>query len=49
MTMESWTELNPGRPLRCAGVPRYGDVIDRGVGHWLHDPASARPARVVVE
>jgi len=49
MTMESWTELNPDRPLRCAGVPRYGDVIDRGVGHWLHDPASAPPARVVVE
>jgi hypothetical protein len=49
MTMDSWTELNPDRPLRCRGVPRYAEVIDRGLGHWLHDPSTAAPGRVVIE
>jgi hypothetical protein len=49
MTMESWTDLNPDRPLRCRGVPRYDDVIDRGLGYWLRDPAAASPDRVVIE
>jgi hypothetical protein len=49
MTMENWTELNPDRPLRCRGVPRYDEVIERGVGHWLKDPSTAAPDRVVIE
>jgi hypothetical protein len=48
-TMESWSELNPDRPLRCEGVPRYAEVIEMGLGHWLHDPSAASAARVVVE
>ena len=49
MTMESWTELNPDRPLICAGVPRYDEVIAAGLGHWLKDPGAAPPERIVVE
>ena len=49
MTMESWTELNPDRPLICAGVPRYDEVIASGLGHWLRDPGAAPPEKVVVE
>jgi hypothetical protein len=49
MTMESWTELNPDEPLVCSGVPRYETVIQRGLGHWLKDPSSAPPDRVVME
>ena len=49
MTMELWTELNPDRPLRGRGVPLYQEVIDQGVGHWLRDPATAPPERVVIE
>ncbi|KPK58652.1 MAG: succinylglutamate desuccinylase [Gemmatimonas sp. SG8_38_2] len=48
-TMESWTELNPDRPLACRGVPRYAEVIEKGLGHWLHDPVQATPGRVVTE
>ena len=48
-TMEAWTELNPERSISCRGVPRYADVIERGVGHWLRDPASVSPDRVRVE
>ena len=49
MTMESWTELNPDRPLICAGVPRYDEVIATGLGLWLKDPGAAPPERIVVE
>ncbi len=48
-TMESWTELNPERPLSCRGVPRYTDVIEKGLGHWLRDPSEAAPERVATE
>ncbi|MGD8869058.1 MAG: hypothetical protein PVI01_15620 [Gemmatimonadales bacterium] len=48
-TMESWTELNPGRPLVCHGVPRYAEVIERGLGHWLYDPSQAGAGRVLTE
>jgi len=48
-TLEAWTELNPERPVSCSGVPRYDEVIERGTGHWLHDPAAAPPARVKIE
>jgi len=48
-TMESWTDLNPDRPLSCRGVPRYAEVIEKGLGHWLHDPAEAAPGRLVTE
>ena len=49
MTMETWSELNPDRPLRCGGVPRYDEIIALGLGHWLHDPSAAPPERVVIE
>jgi hypothetical protein len=48
-TMESWTVLHPDRPLSCRGVPRYAEVIEKGLGHWLHDPSEAAPERVVTE
>lgn len=49
MTMEAWTELHPDRPAVCRGVPRYDEVIARGLGHWLRNPADAPEDRVVVE
>lgn len=49
MTMESWTELNPDKPLRCTGVPRYEEVIAAGVGHWLRNPNGVAPDRVAIE
>jgi len=48
-TLEAWTELNPDLPILVRGVPRYAEVVERGVGHWLHDPSSAPPERVRIE
>jgi hypothetical protein len=49
MTMEMWNDINPDRPLRCRGVPRYAEVIANGIGNYLHDPAGAPVDRVVFE
>lgn len=48
-TLEAWTELNPDKPIVVAGVPRYAEVIERGLGHWLHDPTKAPPEKVKIE
>ncbi len=48
-TMESWTDLNPDKPLSCLNVPRYADIIANGIGHYLHDPSNAGSRRVVIE
>ena len=48
-TMESWTEENPDKPLACTGVPRYAEVIENGIGHYLHDPEKADAKRVRYE
>jgi hypothetical protein len=42
-TMASWTEANPGKPMVCEGVPRYAEVIAKGTGSFLRDPAQAKP------
>jgi hypothetical protein len=49
MTLETWSELNPERPMAARGVPRYDEVIAQGVGHWLRDPSEAPEDRVVIE
>jgi hypothetical protein len=49
MTMECWTELYPDRPLVGGNVPRYTEVVEEGIGHYLHDPSQANEGRVVYE
>ena len=48
-TMESWTDLNPDRPLACMNVPRYAEVIENGIGHYLYNPANPGNRRVVID
>ena len=48
-TMESWTDLNPDRPIACSNVPRYAEVIANGIGRYLHDPANPGNRRVVID
>jgi predicted deacylase len=48
-TMESWTEVHPEKPLMCGEVPRYADVIEKGIGAFLHNPEQAKPGRLLFE
>jgi predicted deacylase len=48
-TMACWSDEHPERGLACTGVPRYAEVIARGTGHYLHNPAHALPARLAFE
>ncbi len=43
----TWTEDHPERPIVVQDIPRYREVVRRGVGHYLHDPA--RASRVTYE
>ncbi|NNM06914.1 MAG: succinylglutamate desuccinylase, partial [Gemmatimonadetes bacterium] len=49
MTLDLWSELNPDRPMRARGIPRYDEILESGLGRWLRDPAAAPPERIVVE
>jgi hypothetical protein len=48
-TMESWNEDHPGREIICSNVPRYAEVIENGIGHYLKDPSNPGEAKVVYE
>jgi hypothetical protein len=48
-TMESWSDLNPDKPLACWNVPRYAEVIANGIGRYLHDPANPGNRRIAIE
>lgn len=47
--LELWSEENPGRAFKFRGVPRYAEVIEKGTGSFLHDPAKADPKRICFE
>ncbi|MGE5359561.1 MAG: succinylglutamate desuccinylase/aspartoacylase family protein [Bacteroidales bacterium] len=47
--METWTEDHPDRPLEATNIPRYRDVIQHGVGYYLHDPSKAAQGRLAYE
>ena len=46
---ETWSADNADRPLVCTQLPRYAEVIARGSGHYLRDPAKADPKRLAFE
>jgi hypothetical protein len=48
-TMESWTEEHPERALVCDRVPRYAEVVENKIGHYLQDPAQAEPGDLYFE
>jgi hypothetical protein len=48
-TMESWNEAHPDRPISCVNVPRYKEVIEKGIGAFLNDPSKAQPGRLYYE
>jgi hypothetical protein len=48
-TMVSWTEMHPEKPIVCDNIPRYADVVARGMGQFLRNPAQAKANRIWYE
>jgi predicted deacylase len=47
--LELWSEENPEKSVIVKGVPRYAEVIEKGIGNFLHDPAKADSKRIYYE
>ncbi len=47
--LQSWNEFHPEKEVVCEGVPKYADLIARGVGSFLIDPKTADKGKVVFE
>lgn len=47
--LELWSEENPEKSVMVKGVPRYAEVIEKGIGNFLHDPAKADSKRIYYE
>ena len=46
---ENWSADHPDKAVEVAGVPRYGDVVEKGTGAYLKDPKAASPAKLAYE
>lgn len=46
---ELWSGEKPERAVEVTGVPRYAEVIEKGVGAFLKDPKAAAAGRLVYE
>lgn len=46
---EIWSADHADKAVEVSGVPRYGEVIEKGTGAFLKDPKTAAPAKLVYE
>jgi len=47
--LEIWSADHPDRAVTLTGIPRYGEVVEKGTGAFLKDPRSVEPAKIVYE
>lgn len=47
--LEIWSGDHPDRAVVVSGVPRYGEVIEKGTGAFLKDPKTIDPAKLFYE
>ncbi len=47
--MDAWNGTHSDRPIACLNLPKYKDVVAKGVGFYLHDPSKADPKRLAFE
>jgi len=40
--MNQFSMKNPESEIRVSNVPRYAEVVEKGVGHFYHDPEKAK-------
>jgi hypothetical protein len=46
---ELWAEEHPEKGVQMKNIPRYQDIMEKGTGFYLHDPAKADTGRVRYE
>ena len=46
---EVWRQENPEKAVILKGIPRYREVVEKGIGEFLHDPARADARRIAYE
>jgi hypothetical protein len=44
-----WSQDHADRAVVMKNVPKYAEIIQKGVGAFLHDPAKADPKKVYYE
>jgi hypothetical protein len=47
--MNCWTQDHPDKRIASKYIPRYAEVVAKGVGNYLHDPGKAAPGKVLYE
>ena len=47
--LEFWSEENPDKTMSARDIPRYAEVIEKGTGAFLRDPAQADPKKIHFE
>ena len=47
--LELWSEEKPDKTVKVREVPRYTDVIEKGTGYFLRNPAKADPKKIYYE
>jgi hypothetical protein len=47
--LELWSEDHGEKAVLFSGVPRYAEIIKRGIGFFLHDPSAANPDKIRYE
>jgi len=46
---EVWSQENPEKAVILRGMPRYREVVERGIGEFLRDPSREDARRIVYE
>jgi hypothetical protein len=44
-----WSQDHPDRAVLIKDVPKYAELVTKGVGAFLHDPAKAEPKKIYYE
>jgi hypothetical protein len=44
-----WSMEHPERAVAVIGVPRYAEVIEKGIGYFLRDPSKAEFNQLLYE
>jgi len=49
MVADMWSEMYPEKPVWISGVPRYDEVIQKGIGKFLSNPADFPDSKIIYE